>query len=218
MNTPAIKVCETFFSLQGEGTLAGLPCFFIRLSGCNLDCLWCDTTYATDEPGRIMTVDALIAAADEFPAALVAITGGEPLLQPASDELMRRLIAAGRRVILETNGSLSIAGVPEGVIRVVDIKCPQSGAGGSFSAANYGELRPTDEIKFVISSREDFDWAVKTSVSHNLFTAVNAVLMSPVSNLITAADLGELILASGLPLRLNLQIHRLIWPHKSRRA
>ena len=216
MKSKKIRVCETFFSIQGEGSLAGAPCFFIRLSGCNLRCRWCDTSYAIKEEGKVCSPAELCTLAAEHPTAAVALTGGEPLLQPASLELMRLLIAEGHRVILETNGSIDISAVPEGVIRVVDIKCPGSGCGDSFLAGNYDQLNRDDEIKFVIRDREDFLFASETASRHGLFDKVRAVFISPVSDEMPPARAAELILASDLPFRLNLQLHRVIWPQKTR--
>ncbi len=211
-----LTVCETFLSIQGEGTRSGRPAFFIRLAGCNLRCRWCDTLYAVTAAGRRTNVAALVKAAARHPRAMVAVTGGEPLLQENCTALLHALVREGREVVLETNGSIDIAKAPEGVVRVIDIKCPGSGSGGSFMPENFLHLRPDDEIKFVIADEEDFAWAVATIREHNLAERTAAVLISPVAGGMEAARTAELILESGLDLRLNLQLHRIIWPGRRR--
>ena len=212
-----LNVCETFLSIQGEGTRAGRPAFFIRLAGCNLRCRWCDTPYALDAAGgRPHRIADLLHAAARHPRAMVAVTGGEPLLQPACVDLLAALVDMGREVVMETNGSLSIAPVPAGVARIVDVKCPGSGSGGAFLPENLDLLGPGDEVKFVVADEADFAFAVDMVRAHGLEARTAAVLVSPVAGEMGPARAAELILASGLDLRLNLQLHRLVWPDRHR--
>jgi len=212
----SLQVSETFVSIQGESTFAGWPCFFIRLTGCNLRCAYCDTTYAFTG-GEPKTIPQLV---DEFRVSgltLVEVTGGEPLLQPGTPALLKALQAArpGAVVLVETNGSRDISIVPPEVIAIMDIKCPASGvgrtsgAGEAFDWQNLERLRPQDEVKFVISERADFDWAVRIVNEQHLATKCHAVLFSPVSGRVEPAALAEWLLASRGPARLNLQLHKL---------
>jgi len=153
--TGMLRVSEIFRSIQGESTHAGCPCIFVRLAGCNLRCRWCDTAYAFGG-GREMTVAEVVAEVERYPCPLVEVTGGEPLLQPDAIPLMRELLRRGRRVLLETGGSLPIEGVPDGVLRIVDVKCPGSGETASNRWENLESLRPGDEVKFVIAGRDDY--------------------------------------------------------------
>ena len=214
---PCLQVSETFVSIQGESTFAGWPCFFIRLTGCNLRCSYCDTTYAF-AGGKPQAIVQLV---DEFRASglmLVEVTGGEPLLQPGTPALLKALQDAhpGAIVLVETNGSRDISVVPQGVVVIMDIKCPASGvgrtsgAGESFDWKNLERLRPQDEIKFVISERADFDWAVQTINKHQLASKCHAVLLSPVLGRVEPAALAEWLMASRIPARLNLQLHKLM--------
>jgi len=211
-----LQVCETFVSIQGESTFAGWPCFFIRLTGCNLRCAYCDTTYAFDG-GQPQTIAQLV---DEFRVSgltLVEVTGGEPLLQSGTPALLKALQAArpGAVVLVETNGSKDISVVPPGVIAIMDIKCPASGinrtsgVGAAFDWQNLERLRPPDEVKFVISERADFDWAVRIVNEHQLASKCHAVLFSPVLGRVEPATLAEWLMASRVPARLNLQLHKL---------
>lgn len=207
----SLQICETFVSIQGESTFAGCPCFFIRLTGCNLRCSYCDTTYAfaKDEP---KTIPQLV---DEFRVSgltLVEVTGGEPLIQSGTPALLQALQDArpGAVVLLETNGSQDISVVPPGVIAIMDIKCPASGAGDAFDWQNLERLRRQDEIKFVISDRADFDWAVRIVNEHQLASKCHAVLFSPVLGRMEPAALAEWLMASGVSARLNLQLHKLM--------
>jgi 7-carboxy-7-deazaguanine synthase len=210
----ALKVCETFSSLMGESTLAGAPAFFIRLTGCNLRCRYCDTTYAY-EGGQEMTVARLVDAALAQPARLTLVTGGEPLLQAETLPLLSALADAGCTVFLETNGSLSVAGVDPRVHRVLDLKCPGSGMGGHNYWANLELLTPRDEVKFVISHRDDFLWALEVINRHGLTQRV-PVLISPVFGALPPREAAAWILASGLNLRLNLQLHKYLWGPEAR--
>ena len=215
----ALNISEVFHSIQGESSYAGYPCLFIRLAGCNLRCSYCDAAYTYREPGRSYAVDDLLDRAAAQTGALVEITGGEPLLQENVYPLMAGLLAADRTVLLETNGSLSLARVPAPVIKIMDLKCPDSGMHDRMLLDNLDFLgankqRP-DEIKFVISSRRDYDWAVRMLKKHALDRRA-AVLFSPVAGRMPPAELAGLILADQLPVRLQIQLHTIIWPHRSR--
>jgi len=212
--TRTLMVCEIFLSLQGEASRAGLPCALVRLAGCNLDCAWCDTRYAR-EGGREMTLDEIETRLGEFSCRRMELTGGEPLCQPASLELMRRLCDDGWEVLLETNGSLDISPVDARVVRIVDFKCPSSGESEANRWANAEHLRPTDEVKFVLADRGDYDFAVAASRERRL-TERCAVIFSPVPGRLVPADLAEWILADGLDVRLGLQLHKIIWPGEDR--
>ena len=205
-----LQVCETFVSIQGESTFAGCPCFFIRLSGCNLRCAYCDTTYALSG-GQSQTVAQLVHAFLASKVKLVEVTGGEPLIQRATPDLLQALCVAlpDGVVLLETNGSQDLAIVPADVIAIVDIKCPGSGVGEAFDQRNLQHLRPQDEVKFVISGRADFDWAVEFMKVHQLAAKCRAVLFSPVLGRVAPAVLAQWLLASGVHARLNLQLHKL---------
>jgi len=205
---------EIFFSLQGESTLAGLPCVFIRLAGCNLECSWCDTDYARSAEGAVdKTIDEILSAVEGFPHGFVEITGGEPLLQDETPALAARLLKRFERVILETNGSLDIGAVPEGVVRVVDVKCPSSGVAHGFRMENLPLLTPLDEMKFVIAERGDYEFA-KEFISSMGGTRLRAdkILFSPVSGSLEARDLAGWILDDRLFVRFQLQLHAVIWP------
>jgi len=207
-------VCETFLSLLGESTLAGLPAFFIRLTGCNLRCRYCDTTYAY-EGGEEWTVASLVAAALASPTRLVAVTGGEPLLQPETGELLRSLLEAGLEVLLETNGSLPLAGLDPRLRRIMDVKCPGSGMSDHNLWANLEVLTPRDEAKFVVSDYDDFLFALQVISLYHLSGRL-PILISPVFGAAPLAEVAAWILASRLPLRLNLQLHKFIWGPEAR--
>jgi|UniRef100_A0A7C3WRL1 7-carboxy-7-deazaguanine synthase len=211
----AIEVCETFFSLLGESTYAGLPAFFIRLSGCNLRCNYCDTAYAY-ERGRAMAVQDLVRAAQVRHLPYVLVTGGEPLLQAETPLLLKALADAGYKVLLETNGSLPINGVDSRVSRILDIKCPGSGMADRMYWKNLDFLTDQDEVKFVISGQQDFAWAVEIVRRHRLTQRRLPVLISPVFGAVPPQDTAHWILTSGLPFRLNLQLHKYIWGPEAR--
>jgi len=202
-----LKVNEIFYSLQGESTFAGKPCIFIRLSGCNLSCSYCDTRYALDE-GYEMEVGEILAKVESYPCELVEITGGEPLCQPESIKLMDKLLAQNYNVLLETNGSIDLADVPDEVIKIVDVKLPGSGCWGSFIWDNLDFLECWDELKFVISDREDYVAAVGFLDEHDLWQ--HEVLFSPVSDRLAPSLLAEWILKDALQVRLQLQLHKLL--------
>jgi 7-carboxy-7-deazaguanine synthase len=209
-----LTVCETFTSLLGESTQAGLPAFFIRLTGCNLRCRYCDTAYAY-EGGDTRPVASLVAQARDAATGLVLITGGEPLLQEGAGALMDGLLAAGLEVMLETNGSLPIQGVDARVRRIVDVKCPGSGMSGHNRWANLEILTPRDEVKFVIANEDDFTWAVAVAENYRLPNRL-PVLISPVFGVLDLPRVAAWIVNSGQPLRLGLQLHKYIWGPKVR--
>ncbi len=219
-------ITEIFKSIQGESTYAGLPCIFVRLTGCNLRCTWCDTAYAF-YGGAKMTVDEVFERVRELAIAdagakpkisLVELTGGEPLLQPDVYPLAERLLAAGHTVLIETSGERFAGKLPREVVKIMDVKCPDSGEADTFDMANLDALDRKDEIKFVISSRRDYEFARDFTQQHSLTERVHQVIFSPVM-----ADpegkwpemdrraLAEWILEDGLPVRLGLQLHKFVW-------
>ncbi len=204
-----LQICETFSSILGESTLAGLPAFFLRLTGCNLRCHYCDTTYAY-EGGVEMTAAELLAAAGSHPARRVLVTGGEPLLQAGTLPLLASLADAGLEVLLETNGSVPIRDVDARVRRILDLKCPGSGMESYNLWDNLQYLHAGDEVKLVIRDRGDFAWGVAVIQRHGLAGRV-PLLISPVFGEVPPQDAAVWILESGLPLRLNLQLHKYIW-------
>src|SRR5215467_989788 len=216
-------VTEIFKSIQGEGTRAGLPCIFVRLTGCNLRCAWCDTEYAFYGGKKYSVAEvcenvAALAAAEAGRTLLVEITGGEPLLQPETPELAGELLAQGYTVMIETSGERFIGKLPREVIKIVDVKCPDSGEADTFDMENLPELNRVDEIKFVISTRRDYDFARDFTLQHRLAERVNQVLFSPVFGDparrwegLEARKLVEWVLADGLPVRLGLQLHKFVW-------
>ncbi len=205
-----VRVVETFTSIQGESTRAGLPCWFVRLAGCNLRCRYCDTRAAQDAgAGEERAVAALAAAWRGSRAAMAEITGGEPLLQAGFPALAQALREADARpVLVETNGSCDLSLIPPGVTAIVDVKGPGSGAGGSFDSANLERLRPGDEVKFVVGDRADFDWAAGFVRRHGLVDRVAAVLFAPEWGRLAPGALGQWILEEGLAVRLQVQLHR----------
>jgi 7-carboxy-7-deazaguanine synthase len=205
-----LTINEIFHSIQGESTHTGRPCVFVRLTACDLRCSWCDTPYAFHE-GRKMTVEQVVHDVRAYECQVVEITGGEPLLQADVYPLMRGLLAGGHTVMLETGGHRSIASVPAGVIRILDIKCPGSGESDKNCWANLELLTPLDEVKFVLRDRADYDYAHDVIARHRLIGRCAAVLLSPVHGVLPAKDLAEWILADRLAVRLQLQAHKYIW-------
>ena len=222
-------ITEIFTSIQGEGTRAGRPCIFVRLTGCNLRCTWCDTAYAF-HGGTKMSVEEVLrrveelagreaAAAGAPPAIpLVEITGGEPLLQEEVYPLAEQLLAAGYTVLVETSGERFIGRLPRRVLRIVDVKCPDSGEPGTFDPQNLEALAAQDEVKFVISTRRDYEFARDFIRQHRLVERVHEVFFSPVAEDpagkwpgLSARTLTEWILQDRLPVRLGLQLHKFIW-------
>jgi 7-carboxy-7-deazaguanine synthase len=205
-----LTVNEIFHSIQGESTRAGRPCVFVRLTACDLRCSWCDTPYAFHE-GRKMTVEDVVAQVTERDCELVEITGGEPLLQEDVYALMDRLLGLGRTVMLETGGHRSIERVPREVLKIVDVKCPGSGECHRNDWSNLDRLAVHDEVKFVLRDRTDYEFARDVMTRHGLASRTAAVLMSPVHGVMHPRTLAEWILADGLPVRLQLQLHKYIW-------
>ena len=205
-----LTINEIFHSIQGESTHAGRPCVFVRLTACDLRCSWCDTPYAFHE-GRKVEVDNVVEQVRSFGCSTVEITGGEPLLQPDVYPLMNRLLAEGYEVMLETGGHRSIAQVPVGVVRVVDVKCPGSGESDRNYWPNLEMLRPHDEVKFVLRDRADYEFAKDVAQRYELADRCGAVLFSPVHGVLDPKSLAEWILADRLPVRLQLQAHKYIW-------
>jgi 7-carboxy-7-deazaguanine synthase len=216
-------ITEIFKSIQGEGTRAGLPCIFVRLTGCNLRCTWCDTAYAF-YGGTKYSLDEIVdrvralAGDGSGRVPLVEITGGEPLLQPETPALAEKLLAEKYTVMIETSGERFVGALAGNVIKIVDVKCPDSGEGGTFNMENLDALSRDDEIKFVIASRGDYEFARDFTVQHSLAARVGQVLFSPVFPDpakswpgLSARDLTEWILSDGLPVRLGLQLHKFIW-------
>ncbi|MBX6311648.1 MAG: radical SAM protein [Isosphaeraceae bacterium] len=205
----ALVVHEIYRSLQGESTFAGLPCVFVRLTACHLRCSYCDTPHAFGQ-GETMPLDEVVARAMAYGDRLVEITGGEPLLQPEVLPLMTRLADAGRTVLLETSGSLDISPVDPRVRIILDLKTPGSGEVEANLWSNLDRLKPTDEVKFVICDRDDFRWAVAQVEAYRLAERC-PVLISPVYGRVDPTDLAAWILETGLPLRLQIQLHKLLW-------
>ncbi|WP_243310365.1 7-carboxy-7-deazaguanine synthase QueE [Fundidesulfovibrio agrisoli] len=203
-----LLVTEIFHSIQGESTHAGRPCTFVRLSGCNLRCAWCDTPYSW-EGGRPMSVKSVLEAVGEHGCNLVELTGGEPLLQPEAVPLAHALALEGYELLVETNGTLPPDMLPQVATAIVDVKCPSSGMHERMHPALLQCLRPQDELKFVLAGREDYDYAARTV--HALPRSGRAIHFSPITASLPLAELAAWILADRLPVRLSLQQHKIIW-------
>lgn len=210
-----LKIAELFYSIQGESSFAGYPCFFIRLADCNLRCTYCDTRYSYEEDHPLISINQILTELKKYPGAIVEITGGEPLLQKGVYPLLEQLLAAGRTVLLETNGSQSLADVPVGVVKIMDMKCPESGMHEQMDFDNFGLLDKKDEIKFVLNSRDDYNWAVQLISAYDLQNLAT-VTFSPVTSKLSPATLTDWILEDNLPVRLRLQLHTIIWPGKTK--
>ena len=205
-----LTVNEIFFSLQGEGTRAGRPCVFVRLTGCPLRCVWCDTAYAFHE-GSSREVGELVDEIGRYPTRLICLTGGEPLAQPESFSLVRRLLDDGWEVTIETSGHVSLEELDRRAVAVMDVKAPGSGEMDKMDWANLDRLEPKDEAKFVLLDRADYEWA-RDLVRERDLAARCTVLFSPVHERLDPGSLGRWILEDGLPVRLQLQLHKLLWP------
>ena len=210
-----LTINEIFHSIQGESTYAGRPCVFVRLTACDLRCRWCDTPYAFHE-GRKMSVDDVIADVEARGCQTVEVTGGEPLLQADVYPLMQRLVDSGKTVLIETGGHRSIADVPAGVIRIMDVKCPGSGESAKNDWSNFARLTKQDEVKFVIADRRDYDFAKEIVARENLPARVNAVLFSPVHGELDPKQLSQWVIADRLDVRVQLQVHKYIWSPETR--
>jgi 7-carboxy-7-deazaguanine synthase len=205
---------EIYRSLQGESAYAGLPCVFVRTTACHLRCTWCDTPHAFNQ-GLRTTRAAVLAKVLEFDCPLVELTGGEPLLQAEVLPLMRELADAGKTVLLETSGSVPVAAVDRRVHIIADLKCPDSGECGANDFGILRDLKPTDEIKFVIASRRDWDWAGATIREHRLDRRFR-ILVSAVFGSVALSELAAWVLSSGLNVRMQLQMHKFIWDPQAR--
>lgn len=205
-----LTVNEIFHSIQGESTYVGRPCVFVRLTACDLRCQWCDTPYAFDQ-GRKWSLDEVVEHVERHGCPLVEITGGEPLLQEDVYPLMERLLKSGRTVLLETGGHISLEHVPQGVIKIIDVKCPGSGEASKNHWPNMERLCRTDQIKFVLTDRKDYEYATQVLATHALAERCEAVLFSPVHGTLDPKELAAWILEDGLPVRLQLQAHKYIW-------
>lgn len=210
-----LTINEIFFSIQGESSHAGRPCVFVRLTGCDLRCAWCDTSYAFDE-GRKQPVEAVVTAVGAYGCSLVEITGGEPLLQRDVYPLMETLLATGKTVLLETGGHVDISKVPHDVVKVVDVKCPGSGEVGRNDLANLDRLAGHDEVKFVIRDRPDYEFARAIVDEYGLEDRCAAVLFSPVHRVLDPERLSGWALADRLPVRIQIQLHKYLWGDDAR--
>ncbi|HVZ41682.1 MAG TPA: radical SAM protein [Candidatus Kapabacteria bacterium] len=213
-----LKLSEIFFSIQGEGTRAGMPCTFVRLHGCGLRCTYCDTPYALDHRtgGDWKSFEEIVAGIQRHPARFVEFTGGEPLEQPEVHMLMRELLDAGYTVAVETGGHVDISACDERVIRIMDLKTPGSGMVKRNRMENIPHLTMRDEVKFVCGSVEDYEWARDIIRSHELDRRVAAVLISPVFGAVEPVELVNRILADGLNVRFQLQLHKFVWEPDTR--
>lgn len=210
----SLVIHEIYRSLQGESTHAGLPCTFVRLTACHLRCTYCDTRHAFHQ-GEPMSVEEVAARALATGDRLVEVTGGEPLLQPGVYPLLTDLADAGRTVLLETSGAVDTAGVDPRVAVILDVKTPGSGEASANLDANLGRLKPIDEVKYVVCSREDFDWSVAHALRHGLIDRV-PVLFASAHLRVNPTDLATWVLETGLPIRLQVQLHKLLWDPSAR--
>ncbi len=228
MMAQTLKINEIFFSIQGESTRAGEPCVFVRLTGCHLRCGYCDTEYAFYE-GRAWSIEQVLAEVQKIGRGcrLVEVTGGEPLLQPAVHPLMVRLCDAGYTVLLETSGACDISPCDRRVVRIMDLKTPGSGQVERNLWSNIEHLAQHDEVKFVLCDRDDYDWMKNVLAEHNLAQRVAAVLVSAVHDVpqgkelpgstgLSLRDLSQWVLTDGLPVRVQVQLHKLIWDPQMR--
>lgn len=206
-----MKINELFYSIQGESSFAGQPCAFIRLTGCNLRCSYCDSGYAFLE-GMELTIPEILQAIEEYPTRLVLVTGGEPMLQSPVHELFERLLDRQYTVLLETGGQVSLAAVDARVHKIMDFKCPSSGMEPHNEYGNVQYLTRNDEVKFVIGDRNDFDWACRLIRKYDLTSRAGAVHFSPVFGRVSYDELADWVLHCGLCVRLQLQLHKIIWP------
>ena len=210
-----LTVNEVFHSIQGESSHAGRPCVFVRLTACDLRCVWCDTPYAFEE-GTKHSVADVVAMVGRYPCDLVEITGGEPLLQAEVYPLMERLLADGKTVLLETGGHIDISRVPASVIKVVDVKCPGSGEAARNDWGNLERLAPHDEVKFVIKDRADYEFARDAVRRHDLTAHCATVLFSPVHRLLPPERLAGWSLEDGLAVRVQVQLQKYLWGDETR--
>ncbi|MFT5781962.1 MAG: 7-carboxy-7-deazaguanine synthase [Pseudomonas sp.] len=205
-----LRITEIFYSLQGETRTAGLPTVFVRLTGCPLRCQYCDTAYAFSG-GEVQTLDSILEQVASYKPRYICVTGGEPLAQPNCIALLKQLCDAGYEVSLETSGALDISAVDARVSRVVDLKTPGSAEVGRNLYENIAHLTRNDQVKFVICSREDYDWAVSKLIEYRLEQRAGEVLFSPSHHQVAARTLAEWIIADNLPVRLQMQLHKILW-------
>lgn len=210
MQKDTLRLTEIFYSLQGEARTAGLPTVFVRLTGCPLRCHYCDTAYAFTG-GEIHYLDAILEQVASYRPRHICVTGGEPLAQPNCLKLLEQLCDAGYEVSLETSGALDVSGVDGRVSKVVDLKTPGSGEVGRNLYANLDHLTPNDQVKFVICSREDYDWAVSKLIEYRLEQRAGEVLFSPSHGQVVPRELAEWIVTDNLPVRFQLQLHKILW-------
>jgi len=210
----ALNVHEVYRSIQGESSFAGLPCTFVRLSGCNLRCRYCDTRYAWED-GKEMSVEGVVEQVLSLGGDLVEITGGEPLIQEETRDLAASLLDNGFKVLVETNGSLDISVLPRKVIRIIDLKCPSSGENQKVMWENVWRLTRDDEVKFVVADRHDYEWA-RGIIRDRFGITKTKILLSTVFGELPPRNLVEWILEDGLQVRFQVQIHKLIWPRDMR--
>ncbi|MBI5682580.1 MAG: radical SAM protein [Deltaproteobacteria bacterium] len=209
-----MKISEIFFSIQGESSYAGLPCIFIRLAGCNLRCVYCDTVYAQDmEQGYEMPIDEILHEVKKFKCKMVEITGGEPLMQDEAVPLINKLFALKYKVLLETNGTISLKGIDKRVVKIMDIKTPGGGFAQDFMEGNLKYLKKNDEIKFVLMDRNDYEWA-KEIIKRYSLDKKTKVLLSAAHKKLSLDKLSKWILEDGLHARLQPQMHKIIWGEK----
>lgn len=209
-----LQVSECFYSIQGESTQAGRPCMFIRLSGCNLRCEYCDTLYAQDN-GTPKSIDNVVALVEKYPTRMVEITGGEPLIQKDTPKLAHALLKRGFQVMVETNGTQNIQLLPRTVQKIMDIKCPGASATHPTDWRNIERLTADDEVKFVLTGNEDYLWAKDVIHAYHLTDRL-PVLLSPANGYLAPEQLADWILADGLNVRLQLQLHKILWPEAER--
>jgi 7-carboxy-7-deazaguanine synthase len=210
-----MRVSEIFYSIQGESAFAGKPCAFIRLAGCNLRCSYCDTEYAFSD-GMEMSIAEILREIESYPTNLALVTGGEPMLQPAVHTLFDSLLEKNYTVLVETGGHMSLESVDLRVHKIMDFKCPSSGMEAHNDYDNIGYLTSGDELKFVVSDRNDFDWACDLILRNRESLKVGNILFSPVHEKVKYPDLAEWVLSCGLDVRLQLQLHKIIWPDINR--
>lgn len=208
--TQTLRITEIFYSLQGETRTSGLPTVFVRLTGCPLRCQYCDTAYAFSG-GELLELDSILERVASYKPRYVCVTGGEPLAQPNCLPLLERLCDAGYQVSLETSGALDVAGVDPRVSRVVDLKTPGSEEVGRNLYENIELLTSNDQVKFVICSREDYDWAVSKLIQYGLDQRAGEVLFSPSHQQVSARQLADWVIADNLPVRMQLQLHKILW-------